>query len=69
MTYKPYSPEWNRKRYLKESLDDYFDNNVTNDVIYNDIMDILEERSQKAYKDFIKTMRLEHQFYSYCRHK
>jgi hypothetical protein len=25
MDYRPYSPEWHRKRYLKEALDKYFD--------------------------------------------
>ena len=48
MEYKPYSPEWHRKRYLKESLDLYFDNYIGNEVIYEDIMDILSARLSSA---------------------
>ena len=57
--YKPYSPEWNRKRYLTEALDQYFNNYIEVDVIYADIMDILHERSEDAYTEFQKTTDLE----------
>ena len=57
--YKPYSPEWTRKRYLKESLDLYFDNYVDADVIYTDLMDIIHERSEDAYAEFQKATDLE----------
>lgn len=57
--YKPYSPEWNRKRYLKEAIDTYFNDYVEVDVIYADLMDILHERSEGAYSDFQKTTCLE----------
>ena len=33
MDYKPYSPEWHRKRYLKEALDRYLDDYVDNTTI------------------------------------
>ena len=56
--YKPYSPEWTRKRYLTEALDEYF-NYVDVEVIYADLMDILHERSEGAYAEFQKTTDLE----------
>ncbi len=59
MDYKPYSPEWHRKRYLKEALDVYFDDYVDNEVIRSDILDILSERSKKAYAEFTKLNQLE----------
>ena len=59
MDYKPYSPEWHRKRYLKEALDKYLDDYVDVDVIKNDILDILSERSEKAYSEFTKINELE----------
>lgn len=62
MNYKPYSAEWNRKRYLKESIDRYFDDYADNAVIYSDILDILAERSEKAYQEFQKVNQLEHMF-------
>jgi hypothetical protein len=62
MHYKPYSTEWHRKRYLKESLDRYFDDYVDNGTIYSDILDILAERSEKAYQEFQKVNELEHMF-------
>jgi len=64
MDYKPYSQEWHRKRSLKEALDLYFDDYVENDVIYNDLMDILHERSEEAYATFEKTNELESRFHS-----
>ena len=51
MSYKPYSPEWHRKRYLKEAIDTYFDDYVDNKVIYEDIMDILGARMSAAVND------------------
>ena len=57
--YKPYSPEWTRKRYLSEALDEYFNNYVDVEVIYADLMDILHERSEGAYAEFQKTTDLE----------
>jgi len=59
MDYKPYSPEWHRKRYLKEALDKYFDDYVDNDVIRDDILSILSERSEQAYSEFTKINDLE----------
>ena len=58
MEYKPYSPEWHRKRYLKESLDLYFDNYVDNEVIYEDIMDILGARMSAAVNEVNKVLDL-----------
>ena len=54
MDYKPYSPEWHRKRYLKEALDKYFDDYVDNEFIYGDIMDILKERMDIAVAEVNK---------------
>lgn len=64
MTYRPYSPEWHRKRYLKEALDTYLDDYVDNDVILNDILDILSERSEGSFNDFSRTIDLEKKIYS-----
>ena len=54
MDYKPYSPEWHRKRYLKEALDKYFDDYVDNEFIYGDVMDILKERMDDAVAEVNK---------------
>ena len=59
MDYRPYSPEWHRKRYLKEALDKYFDDYVDADTIRQDILDLLSERSEKAYAEFVKINALE----------
>jgi hypothetical protein len=59
MEYKPYSPEWNRKRYLREALESYFNDYVDIDVIYDDLMDILHERSEQAYVEFSRINELE----------
>jgi len=59
MNYKPYSPEWHRKRYLKEALDKYLDDYVENEIILEDILDILAERSESAYQEFTKINQLE----------
>jgi|TARA_B100000035_G_C20787410_1_gene459634 hypothetical protein len=52
MDYKPYSPEWHRKRYLKEALDKYLDDYVENDIIYNDLIDILKDRMIVALDEY-----------------
>jgi len=59
MKYKPYSPEWNRKRYLREALETYFNDYIDVNVIYDDLMDILHERSEQAYSEFQKVNYLE----------
>jgi nucleoid-associated protein YejK len=57
--YKPYTPEWHRKRYLKEAIDKYLDEQIDNEVILTDLSDILSERSEKAYQEFTKLNDLE----------
>lgn len=57
--YKPYSQEWHRYRYLKEAIDKYLDDYVDNDIIMNDILCILEDRSESAYAEFNKVNELE----------
>ena len=59
MDYRPYSPEWHRRRYLKEALDKYFDDYVDVETIRADILDVLSERSEKAYAEFSKINELE----------
>jgi len=63
MTYKPYSIDWHRKRYLKEALDNYINNNIDNEIIFADIISILCERSEQAYAEFSKLNDLEARFY------
>ena len=58
MDYRPYSPEWHRKRYLQEAIFKYLDDYVENDIIINDIKDILSERSDKAYQEYTKLNQL-----------
>ena len=58
MDYKPYSPEWHRKRYLKEALDKYFDDYVDNEVIHSDLMDILSARMSSAVNEVNKVLDL-----------
>ena len=58
MDYNPYSPEWHRKRYLKEALDKYLDDYVENSIIINDIKDILHSRSDEACKEYTKLNQL-----------
>ena len=58
MDYKPYSPEWHRKRYLKEALDKYFDDYVDNEVIHSDLMDILSTRMSAAVDEVNKVLDL-----------
>ena len=57
--YKPYSQEWHRYRYLKEAIDKYLDDYVDNDIIVNDILCILEDRSESAYAEFNRVNELE----------
>ncbi len=52
MDYKPYTPEWHRKRYLKEALDTYFDDYVDIEIIREDIYDILHSRANEAYQEY-----------------
>ena len=59
MSYKPYLPEWHRKRYLKEAIDTYFDDYVDNEVIYGDIMDILGARRSAAIAEVNKVLDLQ----------
>ena len=59
MDYKPYSPEWHRKRFLKEALDKYLDDYASNEIIREDILDILSERSESAYAEFTRLTELE----------
>ena len=62
MDYKPYSPEWHRKRYLKEALDMYFDDYVDNEVIFGDMMDILSVRMSAAVDEVNKVIDLKDKF-------
>jgi len=59
MDYRPYSPEWHRRRHLKEALDRYLDDYVDTDTIRQDLLSILSERSDKAYQDFMRINELE----------
>jgi hypothetical protein len=43
MDYKPYSPEWSRKRYLAEAMQKYFEDDASTEVVLGDIVDILEQ--------------------------
>ena len=61
--YKPYTPEWHRRRELKDSIYRYFDSDASIDVVFNDIMDILNERSEKSYTDFCKISDLENRLH------
>ena len=58
MDYKPYSPEWHRKRYLKEALDKYFDDYVDVELIREDIYDILHARASSAYEEYNRVNKL-----------
>lgn len=58
--YKPYTAEWHRRRYLKDALDRYLDDDVDNMIIYSDILDILSERSESAYREFSKINELQY---------
>lgn len=43
MEYKPYSMEWNRRRYLAEAIQQYFNTDAPLDTILDDIVDVLEQ--------------------------
>ena len=58
MDYKPYSPEWHRKRYLK-ALDKYLDDYIENDIIMDDILSIICERQDRAHAEYHKLEDLE----------
>jgi hypothetical protein len=60
MNYRPYSPEWHRKRFLKEALEKYLDEDIGNHIIMQDIRNILHERSESAYSEFQRINQLEH---------
>lgn len=62
MKYKPYSPEWNRKRYLKEALYTYLEDGIDNETILQEICDILYDRSEESYRDFAKCNDLAERF-------
>jgi|TARA_R100000455_G_scaffold21987_1_gene11288 hypothetical protein len=59
MDYKPYSPEWHRKRYLKEALDKYLDDYIENDIIVGDILNIICARQERAQTEYQKLEDLE----------
>lgn len=42
-SYKPYSIEWTRQRYLAEAIQQYFDTDASLDTILDDIVSVLEE--------------------------
>lgn len=50
MEYRPYSLEWSRKRYLSESIQKYFEDDVSVELILDDIIDILET-NQSLYQN------------------
>jgi hypothetical protein len=50
MEYRPYSLEWSRKRYLNESIQKYFEDDVSVELILDDIIDILET-NQSLYQN------------------
>ena len=43
MNYKPYSMEWNKKRYLSDAIKTYFNDEVEPNIIVDDILDVLSE--------------------------
>jgi hypothetical protein len=54
MGYKPYTPEWHRKRYLQEALFKYVEDDVDIGVVVKDILDILYTDSEKKLAAFEK---------------
>lgn len=59
MEYRPYSLEWSRKRYLNESIQKYFEDDVSVELILDDIIDILETNQllyQNKSKKFQKVL-------------
>lgn len=63
MNYKPYTPEWSRKRYLSESIQKYFDSDASLDTILDDIVSVLEENIQyhenkaKRFQDVLDNLK------------
>ena len=43
MNYKPYSMEWNRRRYLSDAIKTYSNDEVEPNIIVDDILDVLSE--------------------------
>ena len=43
MNCKPYSMEWNRRRYLSDAIKSYFNDEVEPNIIVDDILDVLSE--------------------------
>jgi hypothetical protein len=43
MNYKPYSMEWNRRRYLSDAIKTYFNDEIEPNIIVDDILDVLSE--------------------------
>jgi hypothetical protein len=43
MNYKPYSMEWNRRRYLSDAIKSYFNDEIEPNIIVDDILDVLSE--------------------------
>ena len=43
MNYKPYSMEWNRRRYLSDAIKSYFNDEFEPNIIVDDILDVLSE--------------------------
>jgi hypothetical protein len=60
--YKPYSPEWHRKRYLKEALDRYVEDDTDINVVITDILDILYTDSEVKLAAFEKANALAYAF-------
>jgi hypothetical protein len=58
MDYKPYSPQWTRKRYLKEALETYLEDDVDISIIYEDILDILNAKASSAIAEYDKIAKL-----------
>ena len=61
--YKPYSPEWHRRRELQQAIFSYLDAGEFPDVVVADIMEILHDRSESAYKEFSKVSELENKLH------
>ncbi len=60
--YKPYTPEWHRKRYLQEALDKYVEDDVDIDLVVRDILDILFTDAQVKQAAFEKANALAYAF-------
>ena len=58
MDYKPYSPQWTRKRYLKEALESYLEDGTEDSTIYEDILDILNAKASSAIAEYDKLAEL-----------